>query len=250
MTGAHKQKRPRPLPGVGKLELEADNPVQDVSGRPARRPGAPHLTQYDMRLRRGAAKDVWPTVQNFAEELAVRKRNPAVPENEKITPSTLTPQPTPVPETRESIRLRHVPPLSSRQRAHSEFENFGRRLQTQIPASVGNSGAPVAHVDQPDNECDGEHDEYEEGETGEEYELEEDEGMSSDRGEDDTEQDKERSHDEEASDSVHNQESPRENLVTSRQEDAGPGETEAYTGDLWANGDIAREFLESSQAFS
>ncbi|KAI5868396.1 hypothetical protein GGS23DRAFT_545279 [Durotheca rogersii] len=124
MAGGHKRKRSRSLPIIGKLQLESE----DVCG-----PGSPALGSSrvmgrypapgETRLRRGVAKDIWPTVDDFSEELDVRAHNTGREPDDEVVPSTMSPQPTLVPLSRENFR--YVPP-SSRKRNHCEFENFGR----------------------------------------------------------------------------------------------------------------------------
>ncbi|KAI0098109.1 hypothetical protein F4776DRAFT_676691 [Hypoxylon sp. NC0597] len=173
VTSTHKQRRPGPLPSIGKLQLEVeDSSKEDLRGLGISQPKVQRLSQYQMKHRRGAVKDVWPNRENFSEELEVRKRNPTVPENGKIIPSTIPPQPTPKPRAREMFMYS---PATSRVRKHSDFEHFGQRLQKSGEQSTTDDtetrAARIFHIGQPEPGT-GEECEYEEEyETGEEYEL-------------------------------------------------------------------------------
>ncbi|KAI1102218.1 hypothetical protein F4804DRAFT_353942 [Jackrogersella minutella] len=123
MAGTHKLRRFQPTPGIGKLQLESE----DVSKEDLR--GREILCSEMQRLyrhRRSAAKDVWPTMDNFAEEIVVPRRNPAMSKTEAIIPSTVLPQPTPVIGIRETFK--YSPP-TTRKRKHSDFESFGQRVR-------------------------------------------------------------------------------------------------------------------------
>ncbi|KAL7627716.1 hypothetical protein AAE478_001911 [Parahypoxylon ruwenzoriense] len=126
MTGTHKRKRSQSLPRIGKLEFEQkDREELGTCASGNSRPKTQRLTQYEMRLRRGVAKDIWPTINNFSEELDARARNPTVPSKE-IVPSTVSPKPQQVPQPRGMFG--YVPP-PLRRRNDSDFENFGRCFQ-------------------------------------------------------------------------------------------------------------------------
>ncbi|XXG98234.1 hypothetical protein Hte_004557 [Hypoxylon texense] len=246
MTGAHKQKRPRPLPGIGKLQLEAEKMAkEDTSGRHAKRSKTRHLTEYDMERRRGAAKDIWPTVENFAEELVVRTRNPIVPDHENIIPSTISPEPTPVPQPRPL--LEYVPP-SSRKRKHSEFENFGRRLQAHGSMFADSPEPRGAHINQLDI---GNDEEYDDEEKEEEYGMEEDEPVSETRyGGDDDEDEEYSSYDESVHGTACSQEPSSEDSAASGLEDASSEEAESYPADTQTADDSAQHGLRLIQALS
>ncbi|KAI1093047.1 hypothetical protein F5B19DRAFT_501782 [Rostrohypoxylon terebratum] len=127
MTGSQKQRKPKPTPGVGELQLETrDEDKGQARGSRISRRNNRRLDQYEMKHRRDVPKDIWPTVDNFSEELKVQKRNPTVLASEKTIPSTMPPQPTPVPQLRETFSYNL--PLMPRQRGHEDFENFGRHL--------------------------------------------------------------------------------------------------------------------------
>ncbi|KAI1208385.1 uncharacterized protein F4807DRAFT_468643 [Annulohypoxylon truncatum] len=129
MTGTHKQMKPKSTPGVGELQLETyDGNEEDPHRSGVDRLKNQRLLRYEMKHRRGVVKDVWPTIDNFSEELEVRKRNPTVPANEKIIPSTLRPQPTPVPQARETLVYNSISIPMPRKRRSSDFENFGRHI--------------------------------------------------------------------------------------------------------------------------
>ncbi|KAI1416911.1 hypothetical protein F5Y13DRAFT_204283 [Hypoxylon sp. FL1857] len=169
VNSTHKQRGSGSLPGIGKLQLEVENVnKENLRSSGISRPKTQHLSQYAMTRRRGAVKDVWPTRENFSEELEVRKRNPTVPENEKIIPSTLLPQPTPEPRPREIFTYN---PLPLRARKHSDFEHFGQRLRGSGELSTTRDAEPrnmeVFHMGQlepgDNTECEYE-EEYEAGE--------------------------------------------------------------------------------------
>lgn len=242
MTGTHKQKKPRLLLGIGKLQLESEKIAkEDASGRHLKRSKAQHLTEYDMERRRSVAKDIWPTVENFAEELVVRTRNPTVPDNEIIIPSTIPPKPTPVPRPREL--LKYVPP-SSRKRKHSEFENFGRRLQAHVSASAGNLEPRGAHFNQLEIEND---EEYEDEEREGEYEIEEDESMPVTRhGGGDVEGEEYSSYDGSDSDTSHDRGPSPVDSTASGLEDASSEEAESYLNDMPIAEYVAQQALRSS----
>ncbi|KAI1775041.1 hypothetical protein F4818DRAFT_417601 [Hypoxylon cercidicola] len=247
MTGTHKQKRPRPLPGIGKLQLESEKMTrEDAFGRHAKRSKTQHLTQYDVVHSRSEAKDIWPTAENFAEELVVRMRNPTVPDNEVIIPSTVLPKPTPVPQPRE--RLEYVP-SSLRKRNHSEFENFGRRLQTHLLASTGDLESQGTHINQPDIGDDEEYEEYDGEETEGEYTIEEDESVSITGGSE-SDDEEHRNHGEKVASASYSPEYSPEDSTTSGLEDVKSEETESHLDDIWTAGDLARQYLQFSQALS
>ncbi|OTA94299.1 hypothetical protein M434DRAFT_384038 [Hypoxylon sp. CO27-5] len=173
VTSTHKQRRPGPLPGMGKLQLEVENPSkEDLHGLGISQPKVQRLSQYKIKRRRGAVKDVWPNRENFSEELDVRKRNPTVPEDGIIIPSTVPPQPTPKPRAREMSMYN---PRPSRARKPSDFEHFGQRLQKSGEPSTTDDTEPrtmpIFHIGQLEPGS-GEECEYEEEyETGEDYEF-------------------------------------------------------------------------------
>ncbi|KAI0387997.1 hypothetical protein F5Y04DRAFT_286909 [Hypomontagnella monticulosa] len=164
MTGAHGRGRSRSVPGIGKLPLESEN----VSGENLRAlgttcPKVQRLSQYDTKRRRGAAKDVWPTRDNFSEEIPSRKRDPTILENQKVIPSTIPPPSLFVPASRAKETFDYKPP-AAKTRQHSDFENFGKRLRdgsTLCPTSV--QGPHLQYVGESEPAVDGEY----EGDEGE-----------------------------------------------------------------------------------
>lgn len=137
MTGTHKQNRPRSLSGIGQLQLEIETSSQEKphgSGTSCAK--ARGVSRYYMNNRRSPIKDVWPTKDNFVEELGARKPKHTVPRNEQTIPSTIIPQPSPEAQTREAIR--YSPPRW-RKRNHSDFENFGQPLRSSDIAVIRDS---------------------------------------------------------------------------------------------------------------
>lgn len=253
MNGKHKQKRPRSLPGIGKLQLEkaSEKATQEgTSGTQNHRSKVQHLTQCDMKHRRGAAKDVWPTVNNFSEELGVRKRNPIVPDTEKIIPSTVLPKPTLSPRVKESYS--YVPP-SSQKRKHSHFENFGKRFQRSISRSVEEDlvcrGAQIhtAQLELGDGT-----EEYEDEGEDEEFEMEDqDEVIPATRydgGDHEDGEGKSSNHEDAPSASQSRESTPRDSATANHEH--RPPEAEQYLDNIWAAGDVGRQALMFSQALS
>ncbi|KAI1450536.1 hypothetical protein F5Y02DRAFT_413257 [Annulohypoxylon stygium] len=148
MTGSQKQRKPKSTPGVGELQLEThDGDEKDPRMLAGIRRKHQRLLQYELKHHRRIPKDVWPTVDNFSEELEVQKRNPAVPASEKIIPSTVPPQPTPVPQLRETFSYNL--PLMPRQRGNGDFENFGRHLGNGD--EISNTYIPETQIDLADH---------------------------------------------------------------------------------------------------
>ncbi|KAI0889230.1 uncharacterized protein GGS22DRAFT_184805 [Annulohypoxylon maeteangense] len=258
MTGQHKQRKPRPTSSIGELQIEPRNEnEEDLRRSGVSRRKKQRLSHSEVKYRRGAVKDVWPTIENFSEELEVRKRNPDVPPNEKIIPSTIQPQPTPVPRAKDTFEYK--PPPMTRKRRASDFENFGRRLgngDTMSNKSIAENQIDPAHHDmQSEPEGDGtSSDEAVE----EEFEVEEDEEdyenelPTSDCGEIDGNGEHDLSDEEDASSSASTEVSSTGSSAISALDDKGhePRELGQYFDDFSAAGDISREFLEFSQAFS
>lgn len=252
MTGTHKQRRSQPLPGVGKLPVESERVAkEDDCGQQPNRSRVQYLTQYDLKNRRSTAKEIWPTLQNFTEDLVVRERNPMVLDNEVIIRSTVSPEPTPVPRPREAFG--YVPP-TTRKRKHSDFENFGRRHQDRVPTPFVGLESQGTRVNQSGSSSD-EDDEDEDEEIEREYSPDEVEFVPATRYDEGDNEDEESSQHEEDPSSVQSREpSPEGGLEgsASSDQDAKPEGTEWDQNHIpWAAGDVARQMLQhTSQAFS
>ncbi|KAI1759656.1 hypothetical protein GGR53DRAFT_512887 [Hypoxylon sp. FL1150] len=255
MTGTHKQKRPRPLPGVGKLQVEPENIAkEDDRGREPNRSRVQYLTQYSLKSSHSTAKEIWPTVHNFSEELVMRTRSPAALATEVIIRSTISPEPTPVPRLREEFG--YIPP-SSRKRKHSDFENFGRRVRDRVVTPFGNPESQSSYISQSENG----HDEEDEGEEMKvEYAPEEIEVIPAMRYDESGNEEEESSQCEEVPAIASSQERSyegshqgrAEGSTTSGREDAKPEGTEWDPNRIpWAAGEVARHMLQfASQNFS
>ncbi|KAI1141936.1 hypothetical protein F5Y05DRAFT_422205 [Hypoxylon sp. FL0543] len=172
VTSTHKQRTSASLPGIGKLPLEVEDAnKENLHGSGISKPKVQRPSKYKLKRLRGTINDVWPNRENFSEELEVRKRNPTVPEDKEIIPSTVLPKSTPEPRARETFSYN---PHLSRARKHSDFEHFGQRPGKSDEFHTTSVTRPQTlqafHIGQPesgDEEC-----EYEEEyETGEDYEL-------------------------------------------------------------------------------
>ncbi|KAI0010026.1 hypothetical protein F4779DRAFT_617058 [Xylariaceae sp. FL0662B] len=136
MTGTHKRRRSRSPPGMGRLDLEKESESRsNLGGSVMVRPKIERFTQTQMKHRRGEIKDIWPTVDNFSDASIVRARNPTVPASQEIIPSTIPPQPTPIPRARDAPD----PSVSSRKGGRLNFEDFGRRLRRIMSSSQGDN---------------------------------------------------------------------------------------------------------------
>ncbi|KAI1081653.1 hypothetical protein F5B20DRAFT_588241 [Whalleya microplaca] len=132
MTGKHKRRRSRSPPGMNKLELEKEaGSMGNLRGSGTIRPKLDRFTRVQMKHLRGEAKDTWPTIDNFSDDSAVRARNPAVPASQIIIPSTIPPQPTPIPIARELLN----PVRSSPKGARLNFEDFGQQVRRIMSSS-------------------------------------------------------------------------------------------------------------------
>ncbi|KAI1660900.1 hypothetical protein F4813DRAFT_400065 [Daldinia decipiens] len=130
MTGTQKQRRPDLLPGMGKLQLESEVANKyDVRGSRLSGSKVQHSTptQREIKSRRCIAKDVWPTRENFVEELGPRHRRSTTLENQGVMSSSMLTQPTFL--TPQNGDMFPYKPLTLRKRKHSDFENFGRHLK-------------------------------------------------------------------------------------------------------------------------
>ncbi|KAI2466245.1 hypothetical protein F4781DRAFT_434609 [Annulohypoxylon bovei var. microspora] len=252
MTGSHKQKKANTIPGLGELQLETgDGSKEDLRSSGISRRKTQHISQYETKHRRGVAKDVWPTIDNFTEELEVRKRNPTVLENEKIISSTMRPQPTPAPRARETIGYN---PLSlMRKRRASHFENFGQRLGNDN--MISNTCITETQIDptQPESEESfGDEAEYEEYEVeGEEEDYEPVPSTSTNREIDGNAEHNLSNKEDTSSDASSKESGIRDSAIFVPNNTGHKSqELERKYDDIWAAGDIGREVLGFSQAFS
>lgn len=70
-TGRHKKRATKPISSFTALELTMDNGLEDRTQRTPLRPKIQRLTQHQLRLRRGPARDFWPTESDFTDDSAV-----------------------------------------------------------------------------------------------------------------------------------------------------------------------------------
>ncbi|KAI1386678.1 uncharacterized protein F4822DRAFT_444992 [Hypoxylon trugodes] len=243
MARLNKQ-RSRSLPGVGKLQLETENEsTLEPSGLRSDRPKATNLSQLEMKRRRGPPKDVWPTRDNFTEELAVRKRNPTVPEGETIIPSTVPFRPAPSPHVRETYSYNRP---STLKRKHSDFENFGQRLRNgdKLGSMIDIQSRPqqVHHMGYYEPADGGEH------EDGERDEAEEDEIVpcSVYSGELSMDEETSTGYRESSGASPDRQSSTDESAMPAAGSERELQEAKSYSDGIGAAGEIAREVLPSS----
>ncbi|KAI0111461.1 hypothetical protein F4814DRAFT_460714 [Daldinia grandis] len=142
MTGIHKQRRPELLPGMSKLQLESEVINKDgVRGSRLSGSRVQHSTpsQREIKNRRSIAKDVWPTKENFVEELGPQHRKSTTLDNQGAISSRMLTQPTFV--TSQNQDMFPYKPLTPRKRKHSDFENFGRHLkESSGPRFIDNIG--------------------------------------------------------------------------------------------------------------
>lgn len=125
MTGKHKRKRSRSLSAFGQLSLEAR--IVAENGKAGVASSQPHrLRDLRRNIRRKTVKDLWPTRDNFSEDLVLQNPETFAIESCSIIQSTPSPNPTLVPstgpETKQSIY---------RKRQASDFENFRRKRRSQ-----------------------------------------------------------------------------------------------------------------------
>ncbi|KAI1460303.1 hypothetical protein F4805DRAFT_478808 [Annulohypoxylon moriforme] len=255
MTGKQKQKKSRSTPSVGELQLETNDGNEEG---PRRSGGSRRKNQrfshYEVKHRRGVAKDVWPTIDNFSEELEVRKWNPTVPANEKIISSTVKPQPTPVPRARDTFE--YNPPPITRKRRDSDFENFGGRLgNSDIMNSTCITETQI-DLTQHDIQSGSEGDESFDNEAEEESEGRDEDYepliLTQNHTEVDDNSENSPSDEENVSGAASIEESSIRSSAISALDDTnyGPLELGQHYGDISAAGDVARELLDISQAFS
>ncbi|KAG4219147.1 hypothetical protein PC116_g32373 [Phytophthora cactorum] len=136
---------------MGKLQLESETGYKDDVGGSrisCSNSQHPRLAQSETGRQRSIAKDVWPTKDNFAEELGPRhQRSIALKDQEVISSAILAPSTQP-PQKKDTIFHQ---PLPIRVRKHSDFENFGRRLKGSnrlyFPDKVGHRSSRMQRID-------------------------------------------------------------------------------------------------------
>ncbi|KAI2621265.1 hypothetical protein GGR54DRAFT_639395 [Hypoxylon sp. NC1633] len=261
MAGTHKQKKARLLPGIGKLELESE----DVSKKAPRQSGTirskvQRSSQYETQHRRSVAKDVWPTRENFAEELEVRKQDSTVPVSQKRIDSIIMPQATPEPRARETFEYK---PPTGRKRMHSDFENFGQHLQNNEFSFKGGTKEHSADADCTDESGQADGGEFEEAILV--CEPEEDEILVYETDKDENEPtvlaafERDSSNceghattDEKSTSVIQSRELISRDSAISIHEDEEleSQEVRPYTDDIWAAGEVGTQIVMSYQAFS
>lgn len=129
MKGAHGQRRSRSVPGIGRLQLESEKANgENLRGLVTASSKVQSSAQCEARRRRSAAKDIWPTRDNFSEEIPSRKQQPMTAPNQKIISSTIPPPTLFIPASQARETFKYNPP-ATKTRQHSDFESFGRRLR-------------------------------------------------------------------------------------------------------------------------
>ncbi|KAI1498677.1 hypothetical protein F5X99DRAFT_392676 [Biscogniauxia marginata] len=122
LTGNRKRKRSRSLPGIGKLQVEAEIVEEQIQNGPsAIRPWTGHLMQRRVNPSSTGVKEIWPTIENFEDGSIskVRKRTETQSQKRARSTTTLTPTPDLMPKSvYQQVPLRN--------RGISDFENFGR----------------------------------------------------------------------------------------------------------------------------
>ncbi|KAI0847496.1 hypothetical protein F5Y00DRAFT_271047 [Daldinia vernicosa] len=147
MTSTHKQRSPELLPGMGKLQLESEV-TNKGHVRGSRLSGSKFQhstpTQRVIKNRRGIAKDVWPTKENFVEELGPRHRRSTTLETQGAISSNMLTQPTFL--TPQNQGIFSYKPSTLRKRKRSDFENFGRLKERSEPHFIDNVGYQSSEV--------------------------------------------------------------------------------------------------------
>lgn len=125
MTGKNKRKRSRSLSAFGQLSLEAGTVAEN--GKAGANSSQPYrLRGLKRNIRRKIAKDLWPTRDNFAEDLVVRKPDIVAIESNNIAQSTPSFNPTLMPLLGPEVKHE----ILGKRRA-SDFENFRRKRRSQ-----------------------------------------------------------------------------------------------------------------------
>ncbi|KAJ1333400.1 hypothetical protein MN608_03390 [Microdochium nivale] len=70
-TGRHKRRYTKTAPEFGALQIEPSNDLENTRPRTPIRPKIQRLTQHQRELRRGPARDFWPTQQDFTDDTFV-----------------------------------------------------------------------------------------------------------------------------------------------------------------------------------
>ncbi|KAI1150657.1 hypothetical protein F4825DRAFT_452254 [Nemania diffusa] len=120
MAGKQKRKRSGSLSAFGQLSVEAGDVVDNNAAR-ALSSRKHQLHGLRGKMYRAGAKDVWPTRENFTENLKVQKPRDMAVEDHGITQST--PPFNPISRSLSSQKIKQTIPLKRRP---SHFENFGR----------------------------------------------------------------------------------------------------------------------------
>ncbi|RYP68318.1 hypothetical protein DL769_005542 [Monosporascus sp. CRB-8-3] len=129
IPGKHKRRRPRSLSRLGRLETESDagNGTHTSGFKVGTVPG------QQFKRCRGPPKDIWPTMENFADDTTVQSANRTIPDSQSFIPETQRY----LPRSRhyededdeKPDSLAHGGP---RNRSPLEFTNF-RRVQNLSP---------------------------------------------------------------------------------------------------------------------
>ncbi|RYP80416.1 hypothetical protein DL770_006221 [Monosporascus sp. CRB-9-2] len=86
IPGKHKKRRNRSLSRLGQLETESG------AGKDTRTTGLKFETvpEQQSKRRRGPPKDVWPTMENFADDTILRAADRTIPDSQSFIPETQT----------------------------------------------------------------------------------------------------------------------------------------------------------------
>ncbi|KAK9771225.1 hypothetical protein SCAR479_12090 [Seiridium cardinale] len=135
VTGQRKRRRPRSLPGLGRLSLgsvgEKGGSIRDAKKR--QRTGQPFVSRK-AKLLRGAAKDTWPTYDDFmSSTLPLRPRQPPAQESSGILqPSAEDGSPQARNAHKPRTALKHV---AKRRKEPLEFQNLGSSVEPEVPST-------------------------------------------------------------------------------------------------------------------
>lgn len=133
MTGKHKRKRSRSLSAFGQLSIEAGNVAEN--GKMGVTSSQPHrLRGLQRNVRRKTVKDLWPTRDNFSEDLVVQKPGAVAIKDGNIVQSTPLFSPTPMPSSTLEMKQAKL-----QKRRASDFENFRRKRRSQSRRDDENS---------------------------------------------------------------------------------------------------------------
>ncbi|RYO79431.1 hypothetical protein DL762_008175 [Monosporascus cannonballus] len=129
IPGKHKRGRSRSLSRLGRLETESDA----GNGTQTRDFKAETVPEQQFKRRRGPPKDIWPTVENFADDTTVQAANRTISDSQSFIPETQRY----LPRTRHYENEGDEKPdsfahVGQRNRSPLEFENI-RQVQSQPP---------------------------------------------------------------------------------------------------------------------